>query len=58
MVSLRELQADLNRVYEGIQHLQVQPTKVNVAIILDALQTLEKCDDFLKEVHDGNADSE
>lgn len=36
-----ELMKDVERVHDGIQHLQVQPTKTNIAIIFDALNVLE-----------------
>lgn len=39
---MEDLMQDIDRVHNGIQHLQVQPTKTNTAIILDALNVLEK----------------
>lgn len=36
--------ADIDRVYQGLQHLQGLPaTKNNLAIVLDALTVLEGC---------------
>lgn len=33
--------ADIDRVYQGLQHLSLQPTKNNTAILLDAMTVLE-----------------
>lgn len=33
--------ANIDRIYKGIQNLEVQPTKHNTAIILDTLTVLE-----------------
>ena len=46
---MKDLQRDLERVYTGLQNLQVQPTKTNTAIILDALIVLEKCFNLCNE---------
>lgn len=35
------LQEEIARVYQGLQHLDMPPTKNNLAIVLDALQVLE-----------------
>jgi hypothetical protein len=40
---------DIDRIYQGIQHLNLEPTKVNTAIILDTLQVLENVYRYLKE---------
>lgn len=38
--------ADIDRVYQGLQHLRgLPPTKDNLAIVLDALTVLEGCAD-------------
>ena len=42
-----KLQKDIDRVYQGLQHMQVEPTKANLAILLDAMQTLEVVYNFL-----------
>jgi len=60
---MEELLSDLDRVYQGIQHLQLEPTKINTAIVLDALQVMENVYRFIKERSeevkaDGNADTE
>lgn len=44
-----ELLKDLERVYKGMQNLNVQPTKTNTAIILDTLTVLEKAYAFVKD---------
>jgi len=46
---MEELLSDLDRVYTSVQHLQLEPTKTNTAIILDALQVMEKVYRLLKE---------
>ena len=46
---MEELLQELDRVHSGIQHLDIQPTKNNVAIVLDALTVLEKAYMFIKE---------
>lgn len=43
-----DLLKDLDRIYKGIQNLQVQPTKNNTAIILDTLQVLEVVYQYLQ----------
>lgn len=53
-----DLQEDISRVYQGLQHLDMIPTKNNLAIVLDALQVLEEINVYLQteEVKtDGNA---
>lgn len=39
---MKELLEEIDRIYDGLQHLQLQPTKSNTAIIFDALTVLEK----------------
>lgn len=41
------LQKDIDRVYQGLQHMQVEPTKANLAILLDTMQVLETVFHFL-----------
>lgn len=54
-----KLSQKLDRVYIGIQNLNIQPTEHNVAIILDALTVLREVYDFVKkgEGKDGRDDS-
>ena len=54
---MKELIQELDRVYSGIQHLEIQPTKNNVAIILDALNVIEKAFVFIKG-HTGEEEPE
>lgn len=42
-----ELKKDVDRAYQGLQHLNIEPTKVNLAILMDALQTMENVYRFL-----------
>jgi len=42
-----ELQKDIDRIYQGLQHMKVEPTKANLAILLDTMQTLENVFNFL-----------
>lgn len=51
---MEDLLKDLDRVYNGIQHLAVAPTKNNTSIIFDTLQTLEKVYAYLKSETKGN----
>lgn len=46
---MTELLQDLDRVYTGLQHLNLQPTKHNTAILLDTLQVLESVYRFVGE---------
>lgn len=39
---MKELLDEIERIHDGLQHLQLQPTKSNTAIIFDALTVLEK----------------
>ena len=50
------LAADINRVYQGIQHLQVAPTKENVAILFDTMSVLEELYKFVRERTENAAD--
>lgn len=50
MMKIEELMKDMDRVHGGIQHLQIQPTKSNTAIILDALTVLENAYAVLDEI--------
>lgn len=54
-----DLQEDISRVYQGLQHLDMMPTKNNLAIVLDALQVLEEINVYLQQTEevetDGNA---
>lgn len=43
-----DLLKDLDRIYTGLQNLNVQPTKNNTAIILDTLQVLEVVYQYLQ----------
>ena len=45
---MENLLNDVDRVYTGIQNLNVQPTRSNTAIILDALTVLERIYGMLK----------
>ena len=45
-----ELQKDIDRIYQGLQHMKVEPTKANLAILLDTMQTLENVFNFLGEL--------
>lgn len=45
---MENLLNDVDRVYTGIQNLNVQPTRGNTAIILDALTVLERIYSMLK----------
>ncbi len=63
---------DIDRIYEGLQHLDIQPTKNNTTILLDTLHVLEAVYAHLqeekqkdaskaekaKEEEDGNIDAE
>lgn len=51
---MSELLQKLDRVYIGVQNLNVQPTKENTAIILDALTVLEEVYNFVKEKENEN----
>lgn len=42
-----ELKKDLDRVYQGLQHMQVEPTETNLAIMLDTLQVIKKAYAFV-----------
>ena len=44
-----DLQGDISRVYQGLQHLDMVPTKNNLAIVLDALQVLEQVHVYLEQ---------
>lgn len=43
-----KLLKDIDRTYTGLQHLDMQPTRNNTAIILDSLQVLEEIYSYLK----------
>jgi hypothetical protein len=43
-----QLLEDIDRVYKGLQNLQITATKANTAIVLDALQVLESLYQHLK----------
>lgn len=51
-----DLLKDVERIYDGIQHLQIQPTKTNTAIMLDTMQTLEKVYSFLQQSEKGQVE--
>ena len=46
---MNELLTSIDRAYQEIQNLQLQPTKNNLAIIMDVLQVLENSYNHLKE---------
>ena len=46
---MNELLTSIDRAYQEIQNLQLQPTKNNLAIIMDVLQVLENAYSHLKE---------
>lgn len=46
---MKEYLDEIERIHDGLQHLQLQPTKSNTAIIFDALTVLEKVYAKIKE---------
>lgn len=46
---MTELMKDLDRVYNGLQNLKIQPTKHNTAILFDAYHVLENVYKFVAE---------
>ena len=53
-----EMMQSLERVHEGLQHLQNMPTtRDNLAIVLDALQVLEAAYQFIAGLPDGKAEN-
>lgn len=53
---MESLAADIDRVYQGIQHLRVAPTKENVAILFDTMSVLEELYKFVRERTENAAD--
>lgn len=53
---MEPLAADIDRVYQGIQHLQIAPTKDNIAILFDTMNVLEGLYNYVKERTDNAAD--
>lgn len=53
---METLAADIDRVYQGIQHLQVAPTKENVTILFDTMSVLEELYKYVKERAENAAD--
>ena len=53
---METLAADIDRVYQGIQHLQVAPTKENVAILFDTMSVLEESYKYEKARAENAAD--
>lgn len=52
-----EMMQSLERVHEGLQHLQGMPcTRDNLAIVLDALQVLEAAYQVIASLPDGKAE--
>ena len=51
-----DLQEDISRVYQGLQHLNMMPTKENLAIVLDALQVLEEVNVYLQQTEEVKTD--
>ena len=49
---MKEFLDDIERIHDGLQHLQLQPTKSNTAIIFDALTVLEKVYAKINETDD------
>ena len=41
------LMRELDRAYQGLQHLNIEPNKANLAILMDALQTMENAYHFI-----------
>lgn len=48
---------DLDRAYKGLQHLQLESTKTNMAIIWDTLNVLEKVSAHLQEENNANTNN-
>lgn len=53
-----QLLSEIDRAFGGIQHLQLAPTKPNVAILFDTMNVLEAVYNFVKEMPDHAADSD
>lgn len=51
-----DLQEDIGRVYQGLQHLDMMPTKNNLAIVLDALQVMEEVNVYLQQTEEVETD--
>ena len=52
------LLSDIDRVYKGLQNLQIAATKSNTAIVLDTLQVLEAIyKHFTEESHANSNES-
>lgn len=51
-----ELMSDLDVAHNAIQHLNIEPTKNNLANMLFILQTLEKAYQFVSNVPDAPAE--
>lgn len=45
-----EMKKDVDRVYQGLQHLHIEPTKANLAILMDAMQTMENVYRYLDSI--------
>lgn len=48
----RQILEDLNRSHQGLQHLQLQPTETNLAILMDAMQTMRVAHGMLTKLLD------
>lgn len=55
---VEKLLEDLSRAHDGLQHLHIEATKSNVAIIWDALQALENANAFIKDLMAASAKQE
>lgn len=59
---MEELLKTIDTAYQGVQKLQIEPTKNNVAIILNVLSAFEKAYEYIqthgKEKKNEVADSE
>ena len=51
-----ELMRDIDVAHDAIQHLNIEPTKNNLANMLFILQTLEKAYQFVSNVPDAPAE--
>lgn len=52
---MENLISDIDRVYKGLQNLQIAATKANTAIVLDTLQVLEAIYKHLTEENHANS---
>lgn len=55
---VEKLMKDLDTAYQGLQHLNVEPNKNNLAILTVALQAMENAYAFLKDLPKGEEGEE